>query len=223
MTLASSLRTSYNVFWSYSPSQLLQDPPSFTYTQLCAPTLKPIKSNVCSPCMSGRMSGLPLQCGWLTRGYILKENGPFLSQHPSLPIVPVQGWNTLLTASHHAYFFFPSGLSLHRSCVCCLTAVSSYVWMPCSVQKTPFPCSHPLPLAFTLPSLFWNTPEPQKRGLWPRGHLQGWVFLSLLLYVPWPELIIICYDKKLFWWGLRNTFVYGFKGNIRNQFNNISI
>lgn len=114
-------------------------------------------------------------------------------------------------------FLFYSGLSLHRSCVCCLTAVSSYVWMPCSVQKTLFPCSHPLPLAFTLPSPFWNTPKPPKRGVWPRGHFQGWVFLSLLLYVPWPEPIVTCYDKKLFWWGLRNTFVYGCKGNYQES------
>lgn len=62
----------------------------------------------------------PSAAVWATKGYVLKENRPFLSQHPSLPMVPERGWNILLTASHHAYFLFFVFFRLEREQVLCV-------------------------------------------------------------------------------------------------------
>lgn len=162
------------------------------------------------------MSGLPQQCGFLTRGYILKENGPFLSQNLSTAKSSWIGVDRPADCLSPSLFF---GL-VFQACawaglVCAVTtAVGPYVWMPCCAQRhRALVVTHHLWLLL-FPSSSAILPEPWKSGVGPRGHLQGWVFLSLLLYAPWPELIVICCNKELCWWGLRNTLVYKCDGKL---------
>lgn len=128
-----SLRYLYNVFSSCPPSfpQLLPDPrrpfpPNFVSFEL-------VLFKYSWTC------GLPQECGWLSRGFTLREHWPLSSQQPTVANSSVNRCRT----SHPASLFM-LGLGLAWTCTGRVTSLHP-VWF----RKTLLPCGPLLPLALT--------------------------------------------------------------------------
>lgn len=160
-------RIVYNVFWSNS-SQVFPDPPPFQSTQLYVSISSKNKIEYEEQCLLPKyswMCGLPLECGWLTRGNILRQNWLFLSQHLTTASSFTSRDRILYTNPLCILGFSPTWTFIDL--VCAVQFLRVHMRSYC-FQKTLPHCSHPRPLVlntlFTPSSII--IPGPSGEGLY---------------------------------------------------------
>lgn len=121
---------------------------------------------------------LLLECGWLTRGYTLKDN--FLPISLSINCQQLFGWDFVSNFLLQARIGSPLGLS--QTSVCCPKNCDLQVELSWCVQRKLFPCLHTPPLKdFLLHLLKWLG------NLWGTEHDIG-----VPLKAEHPQSLILC-------------------------------